>query len=40
MQLPGVRTMTKPNSYISIRQKRLTEFNDSTWQLFGDLVKS
>jgi len=37
--------MTKPNSYISIRQKRLIEFNDSTvddstWQLFGDLVKS
>ena len=39
MQLAGVPTMTKPNSYASILRKRLAEFNGSTWQLFGDLIK-
>ena len=38
--LPGIRLTNKPDSYSSLRQMQLAEFDGTTWRLFGNLIEA
>lgn len=40
MLLPGVKINTSPTDYFPIETVRLSRFNGTTWELFGDVIDS